>query len=392
MTQQADFLAYGRQDIDEVDIAAAVRALQSDYLTTGPEIPAFEAEFARFTGAAHAIACSNGTTALHLALDALGVGEGDVCIVPSITFMATANAARYCGAEIVFADVDPATGLLTADTLADALERAGGRAKAVLPVHLAGVPCDMEAIARLARQHGLAIVEDSCHAIASRGASGAMVGSCAHSDAACFSFHPVKSLTTGEGGMVTTNSSDLAARMARQRSHGIERDAVRFERAEGAGEPWYHEMASLGWNYRLPDINAALGRSQLARMAQFAAKRRALTASYRELLRPLAPLVRLPDDPQGSDPCRHLMNVGIDFEAAGRTRAAVMHALKERGIGTQVHYIPVHTQPYYVQRYGALHLPGAEAHYAQTLSLPLFTRMEAGDVERVCAALGEVLG
>ncbi|MGY6662634.1 MAG: UDP-4-amino-4,6-dideoxy-N-acetyl-beta-L-altrosamine transaminase [Glycocaulis sp.] len=392
MTEQADFLAYGRQDIDENDIAAAVRALQSDYLTTGPEIPAFEVEFAEFTGAAYATACSNGTTALHLALDALGVGEGDLCIVPSITFMATANAARYCGAEVVFADVDPETGLLTPDTLADALKRAGGKAKAVLPVHLAGVPCDMEAIAALARHHGLAIVEDSCHAIASRGASGAMVGACAHSDAATFSFHPVKSLTTGEGGMVTTNSPDLAARMARQRSHGIERDAARFERAEGADEPWYHEMASLGWNYRLPDINAALGRAQLARMAQFAAKRRALTAAYRELLRPLAPLVRLPADPPGSDPCRHLLNVRIDFHAAGRTRAEVMNALKARGIGTQVHYIPVHTQPYYVQRYGAQHLPGAEAHYAQTLSLPLFTRMETGDVARVCAALGEVLG
>lgn len=385
------FLAYGRQDIDETDAAAVLRALNSDFLTTGPEIPAFEAEFAAYTGATHAVACSNGTTALHLALDALGVGEGDVCIVPAITFMATANAARYCGAEVVFADVDPDTGLLTAETFSQALVRAGGRAKAVLPVHLGGLPCDMGPIAALARQNGLAIVEDSCHAIGSRDASGAMVGACAHSDAACFSFHPVKSLTTGEGGMVTTNNPDLAARMARQRSHGIERDAARFERAAGAGEPWYHEMASLGWNYRLPDINAALGRSQLARMADFAAKRRDLTAAYREHLRPLAPLVRLPADPPGTDPCRHLLNVRIDFAVAERTRAEVMHALKARGIGTQVHYIPVHTQPYYVQRYRAQHLPGAEAHYAQTLSLPLFTLMQRGDVEQVCAVLGDVL-
>lgn len=392
MTEQAGFLAYGRQDIDADDLAAVTRALMSDYLTTGPEVSAFEAEFAAFCGAAHGVACSNGTTALHLALDALGVGEGDVCIVPAITFMATANAARYCGAEVVFADVDRETGLLTPETFSQALERAGGKAKAVLPVHLAGVPCNMAQIAALARQNGLAIVEDSCHAIGSRDASGAMAGACAHSDAACFSFHPVKSLTTGEGGMVTTNNPDLAARMARQRSHGIERDGAGFVRAEGAGEPWYHEMASLGWNYRLPDINAALGRAQLARMAGFAARRRALTAAYREHLRPLAPLVRLPDDPLGTDPCRHLLNVRIDFEAAGHTRAGVMNALKARGIGTQVHYIPVHTQPYYVQRYRAQPLPGAEAHYVQTLSLPLFTRMETGDVERVCAALGEVLG
>ena len=391
MTDQGDFLAYGRQDIDGDDIAAVVRTLQSDFLTTGPEIPALETEFAAFAAAAHGIACSNGTTALHLALDSLGVGEGDVCIVSSITFMATANAARYCGAEVVFADVDPGTGLLTPETLAGAVERAGGRAKAVLPVHLAGLPCDMEAIAALARQHGLAIVEDSCHALGSRDASGAMIGACAHSDAASFSFHPVKSLTTGEGGMVTTNNPDLAARMARQRSHGIERASDSFERAEGAGEPWYHEMVSLGWNYRLPDINAALGRSQLVRMADFAVRRRSLTAAYREYLAALAPLVRLADDPPGTEPCRHLMNVQIDFDASGKTRAGVMNALKARGIGTQVHYIPVHTQPYYVRRYGKQRLPGAEAHYASTLSLPLFTQMETGDVARVCAALGEVL-
>lgn len=392
MTKQGDYLAYGRQDIDDDDIAAVVRALQSDFLTTGPEIPAFEAEFAAYTGAGHGVACSNGTTALHLALDALGVGAGDVCIVPSVTFMATANAARYCGAEVVFADVDAGTGLLTPETFADALERAGGKARAVLPVHLAGVPCDMAAISGLAREHALFVVEDSCHAIGSRDATGAMIGACAHSHAATFSFHPVKSLTTAEGGMVTTNNPELAARMARQRSHGIERDPERFERAEAVNEPWYHEMASLGWNYRLPDINAALGRAQLARMSAFAGTRRALTQAYRENLDPLAALVSLPPDRPGIDPCRHLMNVQIDFEAAGRPRAEVMNALKARGIGTQVHYIPVHTQPYYVRRYGRQTLPGAEAHYARTLSLPLYTRMNTGAVERVCAALGEVLG
>ncbi|KPP81837.1 MAG: UDP-4-keto-6-deoxy-N-acetylglucosamine 4-aminotransferase PseC [Oceanicaulis sp. HLUCCA04] len=392
MAKNAGFLAYGRQDIDADDVAAVIRALNSDYLTTGPEIPAFEAEFSGFSGARHCVACSNGTAALHLALDALGVGEDDICIVPSITFMATANAARYCGAEVCFADVDPDTGLLTPDTFAAALERAGTRAKAVLPVHLAGLPCDMAAITAIARKSGLHVVEDSCHAIGSFDGSGAAVGACTHSDAATFSFHPVKSLTTGEGGMVTTNDPELATRIARQRSHGIERGRAGFVRPEGAGEPWYHEMASLGWNYRLPDINAALGRSQLARMAGFAARRRALTAAYREHLGALAPLVTLPGDPPGTDPCRHLMNVQIDFDAVGRSRAWVMNALKDRGIGTQVHYIPVHTQPYYMRRYGEQSLPGAQAHYARTLSLPLFTRMEADDVERVCAALAEVLG
>ncbi|MGP1274740.1 MAG: UDP-4-amino-4,6-dideoxy-N-acetyl-beta-L-altrosamine transaminase [Caulobacterales bacterium] len=391
MAQAGEFLAYGRQDIDADDIAAVVRALQSDFLTTGPEIDAFETEFARWTVAGHAIACSNGTTALHLALEALGVGEGDVCIVPSITFMATANAARYCGAEVQFADVDPDTGLLTAETLEAALERTGDRAKAVLPVHLAGVPCDMESIASIARKAGLKIVEDSCHAIGSLYPDGSMVGACRLGDAATFSFHPVKSLTTGEGGMITTESAELASRMARMRSHGIERDSSRFVREEGAHEPWYHEMPALGWNYRLPDINAALGRAQLARMGEFAARRRALVSAYRKGLAPLAPLVRLPDDPAGSDPCRHLMNVLIDFDAAGISRPSLMHALKARGIGTQVHYIPVHTQPYYVRRYGRMNLPGAQAHYARTLSLPLFTRMDEADVMRVCDELGAAL-
>ncbi|MCC5982583.1 MAG: UDP-4-amino-4,6-dideoxy-N-acetyl-beta-L-altrosamine transaminase [Oceanicaulis sp.] len=386
------YLAYGRQDIDEADIAAVARVLRSGFLTTGPEIPAFEAEFAAYTGASHAVACSNGTTALHLALDALGVGPGDICIVPTITFMATANAARYCGADVVFADVDATSGLLTPDTFREALTRAGRWAKAVLPVHLAGVQCDMEAIHAIARKAGLKIVEDSCHAAGSVRADGGMAGDARWCDAATFSFHPVKTLTTGEGGMVTTNDPALASLMARQRSHGIERDPSRFQRAGSAHEPWYHEMASLGWNYRLPDINAALGRSQLARMGQFAVKRRALTAAYREHLAPLSPLVTLPADPAGQNPCRHLMNVGIDFAAAGRSRADVMQALKARGIGSQVHYIPVHAQPYYRALYGDQHLPGADAHYARTLSLPLFTRMEESDVVRVCTALSEVLG
>lgn len=386
------YLAYGRQEISETDKEAVARVLGSDFLTTGPEVPAFETEFAAYTGAAHAVACSNGTAALHLALDGLGVGPGDVCIVPAITFMATANAARYCGADVVFADVDAASGLMTPDTFREALTRAGNKAKAVLPVHLAGVQCDMEAIHAIARKAGLKIVEDSCHATGSVRADGGMSGDGRWCDAATFSFHPVKTLTTGEGGMVTTNDPALASLMARQRSHGIERDPSRFQRTQGGQEPWYHEMASLGWNYRLPDINAALGRSQLARMGQFAIRRRALTAAYREHLAPLSPLVTLPADPAGQNPCRHLINVQIDFERAGRSRVEVVKALKARGIGSQVHYIPVHTQPYYRALYGEQCLPGAEAHYARSLSVPLFTRMEESDVVRVCEALGEVLG
>ncbi|MCC5997053.1 MAG: UDP-4-amino-4,6-dideoxy-N-acetyl-beta-L-altrosamine transaminase [Oceanicaulis sp.] len=384
-------LPYGRQSIDESDIEAVARVLRSDFLTTGPEVSAFERDFAEAVDAPHAIACNSATAALHLALDALGAGKGDVCITPAVTFLATANAALYCGAEVIFADVDAATGLMTPDTLSQALSRAGSSARAVLPVHLAGAMCDMPAIADMARQAGLAVVEDSCHAIGSVDAQGRPAGASDHSDASTFSFHPVKTLACGEGGMVTTRSAKLAGHMARARSHGVERDPARFQRAQGAHEPWWHEMVQLGWNYRMPDINAALGRSQLRRLPLFAARRRALAALYQEALTGLAPLVLTPADGKG-DPCRHLYNVRIDFAAAGVSRADVMARLKADGIGAQVHYIPLYRQPFYAPRHGAGPLPGAEAYYARTLSLPLWPGMADDDPARVAEALGRALG
>lgn len=383
-------LPYGRQSIDESDIAAVVRVLRSDFLTSGPEIAAFETAFAAAVDAPFAVACNSATAALHLALDALGVGPGDVCIVPAITFLATANAALYCGADVVFADVDPDTGLMTPDTLAEAVTRAGPAARAVLPVHLAGAMCDMRALSPIAREAGLAIVEDSCHALASLDGQGRPAGACDLSDAATFSFHPVKTLACGEGGMVTTRSAKLADHMRRARSHGVERSPDQFQRREGAAEPWWYEMVQLGWNYRMPDINAALGRSQLMRLAHFAARRRALAARYADALGRLAPLVLTPAEPPG-DPCRHLYNVRIDFAAAGVTRAQVMARLKAEGIGAQVHYIPLYRQPFHAPRHTAGPLPGAEAHYARTLSLPLWPGMADGDPERVAQALERTL-
>lgn len=383
-------LPYGRQSIDESDIAAVVRVLRSDFLTSGPEIAAFETAFAAAVDAPFAVACNSATAALHLALDALGVGPGDVCIVPAITFLATANAALYCGADVVFADVDPDTGLMTPDTLAEAATRAGPAARAVLPVHLAGAMCDMRALSPIAREAGLAIVEDSCHALASLDGQGRPAGACDMSDAATFSFHPVKTLACGEGGMVTTRSAKLADHMRRARSHGVERSPERFQRGEGAHEPWWYEMVQPGWNYRMPDINAALGRSQLMRLAHVAARRRALAARYADALGGLAPLVLTPAEPPG-DPCRHLYNVRIDFAAAGVTRAQVMARLTAEGIGTQVHYIPLYRQPFHAPRHTAGPLPGAEAHYARTLSLPLWPGMADGDPERVAQALERTL-
>jgi UDP-4-amino-4,6-dideoxy-N-acetyl-beta-L-altrosamine transaminase len=381
-------LPYGRQTIEDDDIAAVAEALRGDFLTTGPTVEAFERAFAETVGARHAVACANGTAALHLAMLALDAKPGEVVIAPSITFLATANCARYVGADVVFADVDPDSGLMTAQTLADALRRVGGRRlRAVLPVHLRGDAADLPALAALARDAGAVLVEDAPHALGTTMTFGNVaetVGDVRHAAMATFSFHPVKTIATGEGGMVTTNDPALAERLRVLRSHGM-------VRPEGC-EPWWYEMPEPGFNYRLPDILCALGLSQLKKLPTFAARRRALAAAYRAQLAPLAPLVRQAAQPDWSEPVLHLMTVLIDFEAAGRTRREVVDALKARGVGTQVHYIPVHRQPYYRGLYGDLDLPGAEAWYARCLSLPLYPGMDDGDVAKVVGALKEALG
>ncbi|MFY0637921.1 UDP-4-amino-4,6-dideoxy-N-acetyl-beta-L-altrosamine transaminase [Maricaulis maris] len=383
------FLPYGRQSIDDSDIEAVTAVLRGDWLTTGPSIDALEVAFAAMAGAEHAVACSNGTTALHLALAAEGIGPGDVCIVPAITFMATANAALYCGAEVVFADVDPDTGLMTPATLAEALAKAGDAARAVLPVHLAGQCEAMSKMADLAAKAGAVLVEDACHAVGSKW-QGEPVGNCRFSRAATFSFHPVKTIAAGEGGMVTTNDAELARRMKSLRSHGIERDAGRHQRQ--AGEPWWHEMQALGWNYRLSDIQAALALSQLKRLDAFAARRQALAAAYDAALAGNHPglegLARTPD----CDPCLHLYPVRIDFQGSGKSRAEVMTELVAKGVGSQVHYIPVCDQPFYIARYGEADVPGARRYYARTLSLPLFVGMADEDPARVVSVLSDVVG
>jgi UDP-4-amino-4,6-dideoxy-N-acetyl-beta-L-altrosamine transaminase len=381
-------LPYGRQTIEDDDIEAVAEALRGDFLTTGPMVETFETAFAETVGARHAVACSNGTAALHLAMMALDVQPGEVCIAPAITFLATANCARYVGAEVVFADVDPSTGLMTPDTLADALTRLDGRRlRAVLPVHLRGDVAQLDALEAVARDAGAVLVEDAPHALGSGAVfdnAAEQVGDARHSAMATFSFHPVKTIATGEGGMVTTNDPALAERLRRFRSHGM-------VRPEGA-DPWWYEMPEPGFNYRLPDILCALGLSQLAKLPRFALRRRALAARYHAALAPLAPVVRAATRPAWSDPVLHLMVVLIDFAAAGRSRREVVDALKARGVGTQVHYIPVNRQPYYVARYGEQSLPGADAWYEACLSLPLYPGMEDEDVDFVVRALTEVLG
>ena len=380
-------LPYGRQTIDDDDIAAVVEALRADFLTTGPRVESFEVAFAETVGAKYAVACSNGTAALHLSMLALDVQPGEVCIVPSITFLATANCARYVGAEVVFADVDRLTGLMTPDTLSDAMGRVGDRRlRAVLPVHLRGDVVQLDTLSVLAAQAGAVLVEDAPHALGSTATFGNVreqIGDARHSAMATFSFHPVKTIATGEGGMVTTNDASLAERLRTLRSHGMIRPA--------GADPWWYEMSEPGFNYRLPDILCALGQSQLAKLPQFAARRRTLAARYQAALTQLAPLVQAAESPTWSDPVLHLMVVLIDFEAVGKTRRQIMETLSAQGIGSQVHYIPVHRQPYYAQRYGQLSLPGAEAWYEQCLSLPLYPSMEDHDVDRVVGALASAL-
>ena len=392
-------LPYGQHFIDEADVAAVLAALRSDRLAHGPKVCEFESAFAAATESAAAAACSSGTAALHLALAALDLKPGDVCVAPAITFLASATAARFCGAEVVFADVDPASGLMTADSLKEALSRAGGKARCVVPVHLGGRICAMDEIAGLARAAGLAIVEDACHALGGRDAAGRAVGACALSDAAAFSLHPVKTIAAGEGGMVASPDPERAARMRRLANHGVVRDAGQMADPglsldeTGALNPWSYEQAELGFNYRMDELSAALGLSQLSKLGRFVRRRRELALLYDLALEPLGPYVQpVHAGAPGQRISPHLHQVLIDFEGLGLGRADVMRRLAERGVGTQVHYIPVYRQPYFARRYGEMRLKGAEAFYERVLALPLFPAMRNQDIARVSTALAEALG
>ncbi|CBS91580.1 aminotransferase class I/II-fold pyridoxal phosphate-dependent enzyme [Azospirillum lipoferum] len=409
------FLPYGRQSVEEEDIAAVTAVLRGDWLTQGPAVAAFERALAARVGAAEAVACANGTAALRLAYAALGIGPGDAVVVPSNTFLATASAARHCGAEVAFADVDPDSGLMgvaEAEAAVARARKAGWRVRALAPVHYAGQTAPMAALAALAQAEGLALVEDACHAIGTVDLSegrerpvGAGRPEVEAGSLTVFSFHPVKTIAAGEGGAVTGSDPALMARVRRLCNHGMMRVPEAGEGfadpdagldAEGNANPWYYEMAEPGFNHRLSDIHAALVLSQLGRLDRLIGRRARLMALYAERLAPLAPLVSPPAQLPWCRPAWHLCAARIDFEAAGRTRSAVMAALRALGVGTQVHYIPVHRQPYWRRRYGDLDpsgvaLPGAMAHYARTLSLPLFPAMADGDVDRVAAALEQAL-
>lgn len=373
------FIPYGRQWIDADDERAVLSALRSDFLTQGPATPQFEADLAAYVGARFAVAVSNATAGLHLTLAALDLGPGEGITTP-ITFVATANAMAYVGLTPVFADIDAETlNLSPAATRAAVTDRT----RVIAPVHFAGRPADMAAFRQIAEETRVRIVEDAAHAIGSEHGNG-KVGDCRHSDATVFSFHPVKTMTTGEGGAVTTNDPELYERLILLRSHGITRDPARLSEQPGA---WWYEQQLLGFNYRMTEIQAALGSSQLRKLDRFVDRRLAIVDRYQAALAELDWL-RLPQ-PRGADRIGyHLFVVQIDFERIGRSRAEVMAALATLGIGSQVHYIPVPRQPWYRKTYGEPPpFPAADRYYDRALSLPLFPAMTDGEVERVISAV-----
>jgi len=395
-----DLSSYGRQLVDDDDVAAVGQVLRSELLTSGPVQEKFENELARKTNVKHCAVCSSGTAALHLAVRALDLGPGDDVIVPAITFLASANAAIYEGANVIFSDVDPDTGLMRDVDLLEALERSRNP-KAAVVVHLNGQAADMPSISQICKLRGISVIEDACHALGTFYLSNPdgtfPVGSCRHSDMTVFSFHPVKIIAMGEGGAVTTNRGDLDERVRALRNHGIRREPSMFQLSgqafddDGSLNPWYHEMAEVGFNYRASELHCALGLSQLSKLGRFIAARRDLVRIYDRLLKPLGPIVRPIGRVADTQTGWHLYVVHIDFERAGKSRAGLMRSLKNQGIGTQVHYIPLYRQPYYRSRLGAFALPGAERYYRQVLSLPLFVGMTETDVVRVVDAVREIL-
>jgi UDP-4-amino-4,6-dideoxy-N-acetyl-beta-L-altrosamine transaminase len=383
-------IPYGHQDISEADIQAVIEVLRSDWLTQGPAIERFERAVADYCGASYAVAVSNATAGLHLACRALGLGPGGLLWTSPNSFVASANCARYCGADVDFVDIDPATGNLSVSRLAEKLAAATRRGRlpdVIVPVHFAGEPCEMEKIRDLAAEHGTSVLEDAAHAI---GAShrGSRVGSCAHSDAAVFSFHPVKVVTTGEGGMVLTNDPGLNDRLKLLRTHGVTRDPEQMSQpTEG---PWYYEQRELGFNFRITDIQCALGTSQMRRLDEFVDRRHELARRYDRMLAGLP--VRVPWRDPRNHSSLHLYVIRLELARLRVSRLEVVERMRAAGILVNVHYIPIHWHPYYrALGFERGRFPEAEQHYQEAITLPLFYGLSEGEQDRVVTALRESL-
>lgn len=382
------YIPYGRQSINADDIQAVTDVLTSDWLTQGPAVEQFEKQVAAYCGAEYAVAVNSATSALHIACLAAGLGQGDVLWTSPNTFVASANCGLYCGAIVDFVDIDARTYNLSTDELAKRLKAAksqGRLPKVVIPVHFAGQPCAMKDISLLAKEYGFAVIEDASHALGAT-YNGEKVGACHLSDMTILSFHPVKIMTTGEGGMVLTNSRDLYEKLLLLRSHGITRDPRQM--AGEAHGPWYYQQIDLGFNYRITDIQAALGVSQLKRLDDFIGRRRALAHRYNNMLKCLP--LGLPYQAAGADSAWHLYVVQI--KAGGNSRLEVFTDLRNAGIGVNVHYIPVHTQPYYsAQGFKNGDFPVAEAYYQTAISLPMYYALTDEEQDYVVDKLREAL-
>ncbi len=387
-------LAYGRQSIDETDVQAVVETLRGDWLTQGPAVERFEQAIAAEFGVAYAVACSNGTAALHLAAMSLGWGAGDVVLVPAVTFLASANCAAYVGAEPYFVDIDDTS--LTVDPNdvehhVKKLRAAGRRVRAIVGVDMGGHACDWPALRQLADRYDLSLVDDACHAMGGTYDGGVKVGSCAHADVSILSFHPVKHITTGEGGAVLTNDSAVAERAARLRSHGTVRGPERIAEWDG---PWHYDMVDLGYNYRLTDLQASLGLSQLKRLHRFVDRRRAIAAAYAERLA-ARPVVRPPAERPGVRHAYHLYVARVPFDDGPVSRRELFERCRRRGLSLQVHYRPVFMNSYYRDRAdnrdAAARMPVSVRYYREAISLPMFPDLTDQDIDRVVDTLEECL-
>lgn len=383
-------IPYGRQEITQQDIDAVVEVLRSDFLTQGPKVPEFERVVAGHVGASFGVAVNSATSALHIACAALGLGPEDWLWTSPVTFVASANCGLYCGAQVDFVDIDPRTYNLCPEALERKLEQASREnrlPKVVVPVHLCGQPCDMGRIKALSERYGFRIVEDASHAIGGR-YRGEFIGNCRYSDITVFSFHPVKIVTTAEGGMAVTNNQELAQRMEMLRSHGITRDpALMTHEPDG---PWYYQQVDLGFNYRMTELQAALGISQMARVDDFVARRHELARRYNELLADL-PVVapwQHPDSYSGL----HLYVIRLKLAEIARSHREVFEALRDQGIGVNLHYIPVHTQPYYAALgFAPEDFPEAMAYYCEAISIPMYHGLTFDQQDTVVAALRKAL-
>jgi UDP-4-amino-4,6-dideoxy-N-acetyl-beta-L-altrosamine transaminase len=383
-------IPYGRQDINQADIDSVVYVLQSDFLTQGPQVPLFEKTVAEYCGSDYAVAVNSATSALHIACLSLGLGKGDWLWTSPNTFVASSNCGLYCGAKVDFVDVDPQTYNLSAEELERKLIQAkqdNKLPKIVISVHFAGQSCDMKKIHSLSQEYGFSIIEDASHAIGGKYLD-KPIGSCQYSDITVFSFHPVKIITTAEGGVATTNSKTISEKMQLLRSHGITRDQTLMSKKSDGD--WYYQQTTLGFNYRMTELQAALGVSQMNRLDEFIVKRHSLQKRYDQLLSGL-PIIT-PHQSRFSHSALHLYPIQIDIKNIEKDREQIFNALRESNIGVNVHYIPVHTQPYYLEmgfKFGDF--PVAESYYSKTISLPLFSQLSFDDQNVVVSTLKTIL-